>query len=66
MKTRNIVILSIVVIGASVGGYFLYRRIRTNSDSAEKNNRRIRIKVNKTKNTPIDSEVEEETTNQNI
>lgn len=66
MKTRNIVILSLLVIGASVGGFLLYRRIRTASDSSEKNNRKIRIKVNKKTDEPVDGGEAVETTNDNI
>lgn len=66
MKTRNIVIWSLVILGVGVGGFILYRKIRTASDSSEKNNRKIRIKVNKKTDEPVDGGEAVETTNDNI
>lgn len=40
---KKAVIWGLVIVGIGVGGYFLYRKIRTSSNSAEKNNRRIRV-----------------------
>jgi hypothetical protein len=40
---KKVIIWGLVIVGASVGGYFLYRKIRTSSDSTEKNNRKIRV-----------------------
>lgn len=40
---KKVIIWGLVIIGASVGGYFIYRKIRTSSNSAEKNNRKIKI-----------------------
>jgi hypothetical protein len=40
---KKAIIWGVVIVGVAVGGYFLYRKIRTSSNSAEKNNRRIRV-----------------------
>ena len=40
---KKAVICGLVIVGVGVGGYFLYRKIRTSSNSSEKNNRKIRI-----------------------
>jgi NADH dehydrogenase FAD-containing subunit len=40
---KKVIIWGLVIIGAGVGGYFIYRKIRTSSNSAEKNNRKIKI-----------------------
>jgi hypothetical protein len=44
---KKAIIWGLVIIGASVGGYFIYRKIRTSSNSAEKNNRKIKVLGNK-------------------
>jgi hypothetical protein len=40
---KKAIIWGLVIVGASVGGYFLYRKIVTSSNSSEKNNRKIRV-----------------------
>jgi hypothetical protein len=40
---KKAVIWGLVIVGVGVGGYFLYRKIRTSSNSSEKNNRKIRV-----------------------
>jgi len=44
---KKAIIWGLVIIGAGVGGYFIYRKIRTSSNSAEKNNRKIKVLGNK-------------------
>lgn len=55
---KKAVIWGLVIVGIGVGGYFLYRKIRTSSNSAEKNNRRIRV-IGK-RNVVAEAEEEEE------
>ena len=40
---KKAVIWGLVIVGVGVGGYFLYRKIVTSSNSSEKNNRKIRV-----------------------
>ena len=40
---KKAIIWGAVIVGVAVGGYFLYRRIVTSSNSSEKNNRRIKV-----------------------
>jgi hypothetical protein len=40
---KKAIIWGAVIVGVAVGGYFLYRKIVTSSNSSEKNNRRIKV-----------------------
>jgi hypothetical protein len=40
---KKAIIWGLVIVGVGVGGYFLIRKIRTSSNSSEKNNRKIRV-----------------------
>jgi flagellar biogenesis protein FliO len=61
---RKKVLMGVGVIALLGVGYLVYRRIRTSSDSAEKNNRRIRI-IGKRNVTPqVDEQNDSNTENE--
>jgi flagellar biogenesis protein FliO len=60
---RNKILIGVGVIALLGVGYLVYRKLRTSSDSAEKNNRKIRIIGNKNV-TPQDDDLNDTTETQ--
>jgi len=54
---KKSLLIGLAVIAVLGGGYLVYRRIRTSSDSSEKNQRRIKV-IGRKNVTPVVTETE--------